>query len=140
MIEPAINTATIGRADGETTAVKFITTAIAILGSFINNLIKGRENIIGKLDFGDGYRTLCGQTNGKTNNTLFGDRGVKATLVTVFFLQITGRSKHATKLTYIFTQTNHSLIRSHGYIQPTVNSLQQIHLAGFRLVANFSHC
>ena len=86
MIRTTINATAIGCPNSQTTAVKFIATAIAKFGGFINNLVKRRKDIIGELNLGYGYRTLSRQAYSKTHYALLGQRRIKAACPTVFFL------------------------------------------------------
>ena len=50
VIESTVNASTIGRSDSQTTTAELVATTIAKLGRFINDLIKGRKDIVSKLN------------------------------------------------------------------------------------------
>ena len=107
------DTAAVWRAEHQTTDVKFIAGAVTELGRFVDDLVKGRKDVVGKLNFGDWRHALRRHTIGKTGDALFCKRRVKTTRFAVFFLQLRCRAEHTAKMADIFTKTHHAIVFGH---------------------------
>ena len=86
VVKTAGNAAAIGRANGQSTDVEEVTRAIPVFRRFVHDLVEGREDVVGKLNLGDGHRALGGQAVGKTDNALFHQWCVETAGLSVFLL------------------------------------------------------
>jgi hypothetical protein len=53
--------------------------AVSEFGGFVNDLVEGREDIIGELDLRDWFHALRCRTNGEAHDSLFCQRGIEDT-------------------------------------------------------------
>lgn len=70
MVMPSMSHSPIRRSDGEASAVEFTTASIPVFGGFIHYLVKGRVDVICKLDlsYWGVARSCC--SNSESNNAL----------------------------------------------------------------------
>ena len=84
--------------------------SVSVFGGFIDNLIKSRENIITKLYFSNGSMSSDGNTDGKSCNTLFRQRGIENSVDTVLLLEATCAPEDSTEFN-ILTENFSTWIR-----------------------------
>lgn len=72
MVEASVTNRTIGSPDSKLSAIVFIARPISELGSFINDLVKGRKDVVSKLHFSNTSCSRCSKTNSKSCYSLLG--------------------------------------------------------------------
>lgn len=84
-------------ANSQSTDVVRSTSTVSIFCSFVCDLIKGRENIIGKLNFCNRRIAFCCCSDSESDDALLGERGVEDTVRAVAFSKTDSAAKDTTK-------------------------------------------
>ena len=58
VVEGTVADGAAGRADGEPPVVEQVPAAIPVLGSLVHDLIEGREDVVGELNFCEGEKSI----------------------------------------------------------------------------------
>ena len=103
------------------TAVKLITRAIAELGSFVDDLIEGREDIVSELNLSNGRSTSASCSNGEASDTLLAQRRVEHAISAVLLVEAHSAAEHTAKLD-ILTENESAIIRFHCHVEGVHNS------------------
>ena len=61
---------TVRRPNGKLATIELVTRPVAELGCLVDNLIKGRENVVSELHLSDGGSSSRRSSNCKTSDTL----------------------------------------------------------------------
>lgn len=70
VVVPAVAHCAVGGADGEPPHVVLPTCAVPVLGRLVGDLVKGREDVVCKLDLGDGGVPLCSGAHPEPHDAL----------------------------------------------------------------------
>ena len=118
---------TVWRANCQSSTIKLIPGAISKLGSFVHNLIKGRENIISELHLRDssGSRRRC--TDSKSSDTLLRQRRVEDAIRSILFIEAHCTAKNSTEL-HIFAKDHRTVIFLERNVQCVSDSRPQVHV------------
>lgn len=113
-------------ADDEPAEVRATATfAIPKLGRFVDNLVKGWEDIVGKLDLNDGLHAFCGCSNGHPDHALLSNGGIEDPVTAKLLLESVRASKHATKRD-ILSKAQDTVRRFQSCAQGRVDRLVQV--------------
>lgn len=77
MVVATMPDSTTGGSDSQPTTVEEPSGPVPHLGCFIDDLVKGREDIVCELDLCDRCGAGCRGSNSKPDDALFGERGVE---------------------------------------------------------------
>ena len=121
MVEGSVTDSSIWAPNCHFTAVKLITRAIAELGSFVDDLIEGREDIVSELNLSNGRSTSASCSNGKASDTLLAQGSVEHAISAVLLVEAHSAAEHAAKLD-ILTENESAIISFHGHVERVHNS------------------
>lgn len=93
------------RPNNKVSTVKFVSRPVSILGSFIDKLIEGRENVVGKLHLSNDIGSAGGHSDGKSSDTLFAKRSIENSVCAVLLVQSHCASEHSSEL-HVFSKTH----------------------------------
>jgi hypothetical protein len=79
------------------------TFSISKFGSFIHNLVERGKYIVGELYLHHWLGSLCGHTNGRSDNALLCDGSIEHSIRTKLALKVHGAAKNSTKC-HIFSK------------------------------------
>ena len=129
---PAVDAATARHADGER-AGKVARRAVAQTRCFGDDLVAGRVEIIGKLDFDHRAQAVGAHADRGADNAALGDRGVKHARAAVFFLQALGAAEHAAEVAHILAVDDHVVVAFQHHIHGRTQRLDHRHRACFHI-------
>ena len=99
--------------------------AIPPLGGLVNQLIKGRVDVIGELDLGHGFHALRRASNGEPHDALLAQWGIKNSLRPEFCGQVHAAAEHAAKGD-IFAEDEHALVATQRVRERAVHGLEEV--------------
>ena len=99
--------------------------SIPELGRFVDNLVEGRENVVGELDLRDRLHTFRCGSNGKPHDPLFCQWCIEDPIRSEFRLKLHGASEDAAK-GHIFPEEEHPVRCCKGCSQCGVDGLVQV--------------
>ena len=115
MVMSTMTDGTVWRTDGKFAAVELVSGPVSKLGSLINNLIEGRENVIRKLHLSDGGCTRGSCTDSETGDTLLREGSVEYAIGSILGVEVHGAPENATKFD-IFAEAHGGVILGEGNV------------------------
>ena len=134
VIKSTMTNSTPGGSKSKFPTLKLSSRSIPVFSGFVDNLIKGWEYIIAKLNFSDGSMPRDSNSNSKPRDSLFREWRIKNSLDPILFNQSTRAPEYTSKL-HVFTE--YFRTKSYGilrwisletYIDGRVYGCEQIHV------------
>ena len=122
----AENAAAIGRADDHRHR-PFARGAVAHLGELADDLVVARVDIIGELDFDDGFQAIGGHADGGGDDAVFADRCIEGAGLAEFLLQSLGDAEDAAEKACILAEHDNILIGAHRDLMGVIQRLDHVH-------------
>ena len=97
VIQSAVSNRSAWSTEHNSSTVEQVARPVAVLGSFVHDLIEGWEDVVGKLDLSDAPVPHSGVPNRKSGNALLTQRGVEDTVVAELFSQAVTASEDSTE-------------------------------------------
>ena len=114
--------------------VELIAGAVPELGSLVDNLVKGREDVISELHLGDCCCTGSSGTNSETSDTLLGQGSAEDTIGTVLLIKAHCATENSTELD-ILSEDQSTVVSFHGQVKGVSDSRPKVHILELRWVA-----
>lgn len=130
MIEGSVSDCSPGGSNGQRTTLKLTTGPIAILGSFVDDLIKGGENIVGKLNFCDGGMSSDCSSDGESDDALLGERSVKDSIYSILLDESGGAPEDSSELD-VFSE-NFGAVSEMSYVWSVSSAMSMAELTAWK--------
>ena len=124
---PAADAAAARRADHDGRG-EIAGAAITDARQLARDLVHGRVDVVGELDFGDGLQAVHRHADGRGDDAAFGDRRVEHAMFAVLSLQAVGDAEHAAEIAHVFAHDDHGRVARHHDVHGGVQGLDHVHL------------
>jgi hypothetical protein len=137
VVQPAVTDRAAWRANQKATTVKEVAGAIAVLGSLVDDLVKGREDVVGELNLCNAPVAHGGITDGEAGNALLTQRRVEDAVRPELLPQVHAAAEHAAK-GHVLAEQHGVVVAAQGDAHAVVERAKVVHFGLLTHVV--SHC
>lgn len=117
-------------ADDETAGMHVgCSSPVSHLCCLVDKLVKGRVDVIGKLDLGNGLHALESSSNGKAHDSLFRQRSIEDSVGAKVVGEAHGAAEDAPKRN-ILAKEQHAVVGGEGMAEGRVDGLEEVLTSG----------